>query len=114
MPGYEQFQKAESHFEQLYNQPVPEIEIPFLHDPETTSTTSAPGDISQSSVQAGHKSRIAKGPRKNPMQIWPNSPVGGLPLARKGQGPIRRGIGPRGKRPLHQSIGVAKSLLGMS
>ena len=62
-----------------------------------------------------HKARVAKGPRINPMQIWPGGPVGGLPLARKGQGPIGRGIGPRGKRSVvKDSIGVAKSLLGMS
>ena len=105
VPGYEQHQKAEDYLQQLYNQPIPGIDIPFLHDPETTtSTTSAPGDIGVPNVQAGHKSRVAKGPRIHPMQLWPNGPRGGL------------GIGPRGRRspqPI-STMGMAKTLYGVS
>ena len=66
----------------------------------------------ESSVQMNHKARVAKGPRISAMQIWPGGPVGGLPLARRGQGPIGK---IRGERSVIKDIiGVAKSLLGMS
>ena len=46
--------------------------------------------------------------------MGPGGVVGGLPIPKKGQGPLGIGLRPRGKRAIKETIGVAKSLLGMS
>ena len=97
----------------MFDQPAPGIDIPFLqHDGENITRkviASAQDNMPESSMQINHKVRVAK---ISPAQIWPGGPVGGLPLARRGQGPIGK---IRGKRSvIKDSLGVAKSLLLMS
>ena len=80
-PGLGNIKQVLNNFEQVFDQPAPGVEIPFLqHDSENITErsliASAQDNRPESSVQVNHKARVA--------QIWPNGPVGGLPLARRG------------------------------
>ena len=109
-PGLGSIEQVLGNFEQVFDQvenPAPGVEIPFLQQdtesrPEKSLIASAKENKPESSVQMDHKVRVA--------QIWPGGPVGGLPLARRGQGPLSRGK----RSVMKTSLGVAKSLLGMS